>query len=51
MNYTETMDLIDFLNERFRRAGAKPWYLWAVDMNWNKVKGWAKRLGYKGATQ
>ena len=44
----EGIRLVDFLNERFRVAGMKPWHLWAIDCDWNKLKTWAKRLGYRG---
>jgi len=27
MNYQQAVDLIDFLNNRFRKAGVKPFYL------------------------
>jgi len=51
MNYDDAFCMVDWLNERFRRAGMKPWYRWAVDMNWNKIRKWAVMLGYKGAIQ
>ena len=48
MNYIQITDMIDFLNDRFRKAGMKPWYKWAIDIDWEKVKKWARMLGYKG---
>ena len=44
MNYEEAMELIDYLNDRFRRASMKPWHRWAVDINWNKLKRWRQLL-------
>ena len=46
MTYDEAKDLIDFLNERFRRAGMVPWYTWAVPITTEKLIRWARRLGY-----
>jgi len=37
MNYTETIAMIDWLSNRFRQGGLKPWYRWAVDIDWEKV--------------
>ena len=48
MDYTDTMKMIDWLSERFRKAGLKPWYRWAVDITWDKIERWASLLGYKG---
>ena len=45
MNYDECVKLVCWLNERFRKAGMKPWYCWAVDFSWDKLERWAKRLG------
>jgi len=51
MNYAEAMKLIDFLNVRFHKAGMRqPWYLWAVDMPWGKLRRWAQHLGYEEAS-
>ncbi len=48
MTYPEAIALVDFLNERFRKAGMQPWYLWAIELNWGKLRRWAVRLGYTG---
>jgi len=47
VNYEESMRLIDFLLERFRKAGMRPFYLWAIPITWEKLQKWAKMLGYK----
>ena len=49
MTYDESMALVGFLNERFRRAGMAPWYTWAVPITWEKLIQWARRLGYDRA--
>jgi len=49
VNYQEATDMLDWLNERFRKARMKPWYRWAIDIDWDKVKKWTKLLGYKEA--
>ena len=49
MTYNETMELVGFLNRRFAKAGMTPWYLWAVNLTWEKLDRWAKMLGYKEA--
>ena len=47
MKYEECTALIDFLNERFCKAGMQPWYKWAVDISWGKLKLWGRMLGYE----
>ena len=57
MTYDESVALVEFLNERFRRAGMKrpiasimaPWYTRAVPITWEKLIQWARRLGYDRA--
>jgi len=38
--------MIDFLNERFRQAGMTPWFMWAVRIDWEKIRRWCAFLGY-----
>lgn len=45
MTYDECMSLIAFLNRRMRRF-RNPWYTWAVDITWPKLRRWGKRLGW-----
>lgn len=47
MTYNEAVELVDYLNERFRKSGMKPWYLWAVDISWEKLMRWRKLLAGK----
>ena len=44
MTYDEAAELVNWLNERFRKAGMKPWYLWAIDISWEKLKRWRTML-------
>lgn len=46
MNYKDSIDLIEWLNDRFRKSGMQPWYLWAVNINWSKLKDWSIKLSY-----
>ena len=45
MGYQECIDLVNFLNKRLR-AFRNPWYTWAIDITWEKLRRWAKMLGY-----
>lgn len=45
MNYSDTVDMIDFLNDRMRRL--KPWYTWGVTITWEKLERWARFLGWQ----
>ena len=47
MTYQQATELIDFLGKRFRAAGLKPWYRWAVPITWGKLQLWSERLGYQ----
>lgn len=47
MNFIQAERLINFLNERFRQAGMKPWYRWGIHITWDKLRRWARMLGYK----
>lgn len=47
VTYEEAVSLVNFLNERFRRAKMTPWYLWAVDIDWSKLQRWARHLGWQ----
>lgn len=47
MNYDTMITVMDFLSRRFRQAGMRHyWYEWAVDHSWERVRKWAKHLGY-----
>jgi hypothetical protein len=45
MNYSDTIEMIDFLNDRMHRL--KPWYTWGVEITWEKLERWARRLGWE----
>lgn len=45
MTYLETMELVTFLNDRFQKAGMRPWYEWAVEIAWEKLQIWGVKLG------
>lgn len=49
MTFNQAMAMLDFLNERFRRAGmTRRWWEWAINApSWDKLKHWAERLGYE----
>ena len=49
MNYSDTIEMIDFLNDRMRRL--KPWYTWGVTITWEKLERWARRLGWKPSSE
>lgn len=49
MTYDECMAMLDFLNDRFAKAGMRPWYRWAVKIDWPKLKRWAVMLGWNDA--
>lgn len=46
MTYDECMALVAWMNNRFRKAGMKPWYSWvtAQPITWNKLLNWQERL-------
>ncbi len=46
MIFDECMSLIDFLNERLRMLRS-PWYTWAVRFDWDKLRKWGYRLGWR----
>lgn len=45
MNYSDTIKMIDFLNNRMHCL--KPWYTWGVEITWEKLERWAKFLGWQ----
>jgi len=47
VTYDECVARVDFLNARFRKAGMRPWYTWAIRMDWPKIVRWCSLLGYK----
>ena len=52
MKYQEAVDMLDFLERRFRAGGLNPsWYKWGVCITWEKIERWCKMLGYKGSKQ
>jgi len=45
VTYDEAMELVGWLNNRFRKAGMRqPWYIWAVDLSWGKLRRWRELL-------
>lgn len=50
MTFDDAYDLVAWLNRRFREAGMRPWYLWAVPITWDKLQRWGQLLGYRGST-
>jgi len=49
MNYSDTVEMIDFLNNRMRRL--EPWYTWGVTITREKLERWARRLGWKPSSE
>ena len=47
MNYNDSISLIDFLNNRFKKL-RQPWYVWAIEIPWEKLIKWGYYLGWKG---
>jgi hypothetical protein len=45
MTLDQAMALVEFLNKRMRPLR---WYQWGVPITWDKLRRWAKRLGYQG---
>ncbi len=48
MAYAECVALVVFLNRRFAKAKMNPWYLWGIEITWDKLRKWGEMLNYRG---